>query len=120
MDFVPQLALASLVYSMVNLARYVRARDWDGSLTIAVSYAIGVAAVMITAQTDWASAIDIGDRTLGGLNAWSQLLAGLTLASSAGVVADLKKAIDRTDTAVKPSLLNGEREVPGVNLTPEG
>ena len=104
-DFVPTLALVTLVTTTINLFRYLRGRDFNGAGTIAAAWVAGVAAVMIAAQTDFASGIAVGDRTLEGLNAWSQVFIGLSVASLGSFLTDAKKAIDNTDTAVKPSLI---------------
>lgn len=103
-DFAPAVALIALVTTTINLLRYARGRDLAGAGTILSAWVAGVAAVMIAAQTDFASGIAVGDRTLEGLNVWSQLFVGLAVASAGSFLTDVKKAIDNTDTAVKPSL----------------
>lgn len=104
-DFVPTIALATLVTTTINLFRYLRGRDLNGAGTIAAAWVAGVAAVMVAAQTDFASGIAVGDRTLEGLNVFSQIFVGLAAASVGSFLVDAKKAVDNTDTAVKPPLI---------------
>lgn len=103
-EFAPTVALIALVTTTINALRYARGRDWSGAGTIAAAWVAGVAAVMIAAQTDFASGIAVGDRTLEGLNIYSQLFVGLSVASAGSFLTDLKKAVDNEDSAVKPHL----------------
>jgi hypothetical protein len=103
-DFTPTAAFVALVITTINFLRHLRGQEWGGAATVASSWAAGVIAVMIAAQTDFASGIAVGDRSLEGLNLASQVFVGLSAASIASFVTDLKKAVDTTDSAVKPAL----------------
>ena len=103
-EFTPTAAFVALVITTINFLRHLRGRDLAGAATVASAWVAGIVAVMLAAQTDFASGIEVGDRTLEGLNVWSQVFVGLSAASIASFVVDVKKAVDNTDTAVKPSL----------------
>lgn len=104
-EFAPTLALGALVFAFTNWVRYIRAHNFNGVLTQFLVWLSGVAAVMLTAQSDWADGIHVGGLTLGSTNAWSQVLVGITIASQPTVVNEALKAIDRFQTAAKPDLL---------------
>lgn len=106
MEFVPALAMAALVVKVIDFLRYLRAADLNGVLTQLCTWIAGVVVLMLVAQTAWADGIQIGDRPLSTLSFWSQLFAGLTLASTASVIKDIGyKAIDNHNTTAIPTLL---------------
>ena len=104
MEFVPTLALAALVMSLINFGKYVRGADWNGAGTQLVAWAAGVLAVILTAATDWADGIEVGGQALSSLNAASLILIGLTIASTGSLLTEFKKALDGSDSAAKPDL----------------
>jgi hypothetical protein len=103
-EFLPSVALITIVTTTINFLRHLRGQEWAGAATIFSAWVAGVIAVMIAAQTDFASGIEVGDRTLEGLNLASQIFVGLGVASAGSFLTDIKKAVDATDSAVKPSL----------------
>ena len=108
MEFLPALALLALIKKLIDFLRYASAGDVNGVVTQLVTWGGGVGAVLLVAQTDWASGIDVGNMTLATLNVWSLLFVGLTLSSGAGVVHDVTKAVDGSDSAVLPKLVRNK------------
>lgn len=111
MDFVPVLAMLTLVIAIINLVKYVRVQDVNGIVTTLAVWIAGVIVVMLVGQTDFALGISIADRPMSEYNNWSLLFMGLTIASMAQFANEVKTAIDRTDSAIKPALVpNGTEE----------
>lgn len=106
MEFVPTVALALLVYQIINFLRAALGRDVNSAVTIAVAWVAGVVAVLLVAQTDFASGIAVGDHTLATLNAASLVFIGLTIASIGSGINDVIGSIDSTRTTAKPHLLD--------------
>jgi hypothetical protein len=105
-EFVPILVLGLVVYTLTNLLKYLRARDWNGVLTLLGAWVVGFLAVWLVGSTDWGATITVGGtKTLDMLSVAEKVLAGLVVASAAATTADLKKAFDGTDTATKPPLV---------------
>lgn len=100
-------ALSTLIVKVGSWLKFVHARDWNAALTQAVIWGLGIGAVMIAAQADIAEGFRVfGGSLLADLDAWSQVLAGLTLASVGSVgFYDFRKALDGTDSAKEPPLL---------------
>ena len=104
-DFIPSVAMTALIITIVNFLRYARGRDLDGVTTIGVVWLAGVVTTMLAAQSDFAGGLEYGGLSLATMNIWSQLLVGLSVASTGSVVVDFRKALDNTDSAAKPSLV---------------
>ena len=105
MEFVPTLALASLVVSFVTFLRYLNGRDWVSAATQATAWAGGIGAVVLAAHTGFASGISIGDTVLADLDLWSQVFVALTVTSvGSTLLVEIPKALDNTMTSRKPPL----------------
>lgn len=109
MDFAPLLAAIALIWKIVDLVKYARARDAESVITQVAVWAAGIGVVLLLAETDYAAGIVIGDIALANLNGASLVLLGLSMASSASVLVDVKKAVDNTDSAAVPQA-NRHRE----------
>lgn len=105
MDFVPLAALALLVVGVVNFLRYLRNKDWNGVSTVGLAWVAGVFAVSLVARTNFAGGIPIGDLSLADLNFASQVFVGMTIASTGSYFVDVKKALDGSDSAKVPPLI---------------
>lgn len=114
LEFVPLAAALALALKLLDFVKYITAGDINAIATQGASWVSGVLVVFLLAATDFSAGILIGDVPLETLNAASLILLGLSLGSSGSVLYDFKKAIDRTDSAVTPSLL------PGVSNTRRG
>jgi len=106
LDFVPLIALALLVVQVVNFLKYAKAKNANGALTIFLAWTAGVAVLLLFAQTDFASGIQVGDATLDTLNLASLIVVGMTLASTGSFAVDIKKAFDTSDSAKVPPLFD--------------
>lgn len=105
MPFVPLAAMGALVFTLINFLKNVTNRLWSPVITQLISWAAGILVVMLFANTTWADTVTFGDSTLGSLNGTSQLVIGLMAASLFGVVKEVTKAIDQSDSASKPPLI---------------
>lgn len=105
MEFIPAAAMLALVAKVVDFLRYATNRDSNGVTTQAIAWAGGVVVAFLVAQTDWASAIRIGDKPLSSLGIWSLVFAGLTFGSGASLVKDTLKSVRRENTPKIPTLL---------------
>lgn len=104
MDFVPVLAMISLVITIINLLKYLRSGDTNGTVTTLSVLVAGVVVIFLVAETDFAAGISIADRPLSEYNNWSLLFIGLTIASMSAFANDLRKSLDNTTTSRKPNL----------------
>lgn len=105
MEFIAAAALVALVKKLLDVVKYLRAGDLNGWVTIVASMVVGVLAVLLVAQTDFASAVDFGGVNLGTANFWTLVFVGVTTAASAGLATDTLKSIDQKQTSRVPSLL---------------
>ena len=104
-NFVPLVAALALSVKFIDWVKYMRAKDANGVVSQAASWAGGVAVILLLAQTDFASGVEIAGEGLSNLNVWSQIFIGLSVGSTGSLAFDFKKAIDGTDSAVTPTLL---------------
>lgn len=108
-EVVTLAALAALVTKFTTWLKFVRAKDWNATLTQAAVWAVGIGVAMIAAQADVAQGLTVfGNNLLADLDVWSQVLVGLGLGSAGSVVFyDYRKALDGSDSAKEPPLLGG-------------
>jgi hypothetical protein len=108
-DFVPLLAALAFAWKLVDWVKQIRVKDVNAVVTQASVWVAGVFVVFLLAQSDFSHAIRIaGGIPLDRLNAWSLILVGLTVGSSASVGYDFRRSFDNTDSAAQPSLVTGE------------
>ncbi len=122
MDLSLIAALGTFVFTLTNFIRFALATNWSSVLSQVLAWLAGIVATFIAAHSALGGAISIGTILLKSLPLGSQVIVGLTAASSIGIVYQFKQAIDRTDSAVVPSLaeakLRGSRAaVPSVAAT---
>lgn len=103
MDFVPLVAALALVWKIVDVVKYVRAKNLDAVITQVGVWFAGVVVIILLAATDFAQGVVIASARLSDLNVASLILIGLSIGSSASVLVDAKKALDNTDSAVVSS-----------------
>jgi hypothetical protein len=108
MDFVPVLAMLTLVIAIINLVKYVKTKNTNGIVTTLSVWAAGVIVVLLVGQTDFAAGIVIAERPMSDYNTWSLIFIGLSLAGMAQFANEIKVAIDRNDTAAKPPMVEGD------------
>lgn len=102
MEFVPIIALGTLVFTFVMFLKNLTAQQWSPAITQAIAWLAGIGGIFIMAETQFAGGIHIGNMTLDKLDFWSKVVVGLLATSLLSALNEVKKAIDRTDTAVVP------------------
>ena len=105
MPLTPVVLLGTLVFTFVNLLRFLLARNWSAVITQVIAWLAGVVGVFVFRATQFAGGIKVGDTPLDKLNFWSTFLLGLLATSLLSTVNEIKKAIDNKDTARIPALL---------------
>lgn len=119
LEFVPILALGLVVYTLTNLVKYAKARDWNGVLTLLAGWVVGIIAVWLVGATDWGATITVGGTKTLDLLGWAEkILVGLVVVSAASTVADLRKSFDNSDTATKPPLVGPAASHPSAPAQP--
>jgi hypothetical protein len=95
------------VWKVLDLLKFAKAGDINGTVTQIVSYALGIGAAFLFAQADIAETWSIPGIgvPLSTLDGWSLVLLGIIWASGGSALYDFKKAFDGTDSAQTPSLL---------------
>lgn len=107
MDVVPLLVvIVILVKKLVDFAKYVKAGNLNGILTQLLAWIGGIAAAFLGAQTQWAEATTVGGVKLSDLGWASLVLVGLIIGSAAITLDDTTKAIDTSDSAHVPDLVD--------------
>lgn len=105
--FTSVAALGATIYTAVNLLRYIKARDWNGVVTLVLACFVGIGVVWLAAQANITENLLLVEdgQPLGLLDGWSLVLAGVALASLSSAFTDIRKAFDNSTTAEKPQLL---------------
>ncbi len=105
MEFAPLALLGALVYKFVDFLKFLRAKDVNAAGTQAVAWLAGILAITLFANSDFSEGINFGGRSLGSLNFVSQVIIGLSATSLFSAFYDVKRAIDRSDSAKTPALI---------------
>lgn len=115
MEIVTPVALLSLVvFTLLNLARFVRGgfagQGWNGAVTLVAAWVIGIVAAVVFGESDVGSSLVIPGftQTLGEMGFWDRILVGLAIASGAGAFNELRGAIDATSSTAKPRLVQDD------------
>lgn len=108
MDAFSWAALSALVFTFINFVKCLRAADWNAVVTQAAAWGGGIGVTVLAAHSDFGDSLPVANVPLSQLNTPSHILAGLALASLASTFNEVKKAIDGSDTAVKPPLIPGK------------
>jgi hypothetical protein len=101
------IIFGAFIVKLVDLVKYlvqgVRG-DWNGFITLALTWIVGFAAVMLFIETQWGDEVKVGDQTLDQLNFSAKVVFSLAAPSIAALLYDAKKAVDNSDTASSPRL----------------
>jgi len=109
--FLSAAGALALVTAAVNFVKNIRAGDLNGWLTQLVVWAAGIGTAALLAASDVANTFDLGNGlTLDNVNGATLILVGLGIGSTAMLANDFKKAIDSSDSAVKPDLVPPSHE----------
>jgi hypothetical protein len=90
--------LAALAKKVVDFVRQLRGRDTSAVLTQLLAWASGIAVVVIGANVDVASGIEIANQSLDQLSVWSQVVLGTVIGSLGSVGKDVLKALDNSQS----------------------
>lgn len=110
--FVPLLVLLATGAKIVDFVRYARAGDVNGIITQVLAWVTGFGLIALAAHTPWATApaaaggLAFGGVTLGHIGLAGQVLVGLALGSSFSLTKDAIKAVDGTQSAAVPPLVD--------------
>lgn len=103
----PLILLATTLYVFQSLIRYIKAADWNGTLALVLSCVAGIAAIALAAHSSATGGIVLvqGGAPLAALDGGAQVMLGIAVGTTAPVVADTFKAIDRNRNSAKPPLV---------------
>ncbi len=122
MEFIPAVAMAALLYKLVDFLKYLVNGDRNGVTTQLIAWGAGIGVTVLYARSDWAGILNFGGLSLAKMNIWSQILFGLQMSSLASAGHDFKKAHDNQDTATVPTLLDPgparQRPAPSLKVVP--
>lgn len=112
MDFAPMVALGIVALTLTNLVKYLRAKNWNGVITLVAAWIVGFGTLWLFGATAWAHGVTINGSTLDKLALLDKVVAGLVVGSIGSFGFDLQKALDSSQTAATPSLKTGELPAP--------
>lgn len=100
--------IAFAVNKTVSTIKGVSSEDWNLVLTQLAVWVVGILAILLVgAANQFQSLLVPGfEEPLSNFDLSSKVALGWILGSSGSFAFDLKKAIDGTDSAVEPKLLN--------------
>jgi hypothetical protein len=93
MPITPIVLVGSLVYAFIQFMKDLTNRNMNAVITQLSVWVAGVAAITLAAATDYADAVNIGDKTLADLSTWSLVFIGLLASSLFSVVHDVTRTI---------------------------
>jgi hypothetical protein len=105
MEFVPLVVLTSAVKKLVDTVKYAANGDINAVVTQLVAWALGILVTWISSQAELAHLMEVNGVPIANLDGWSLVVAGIALASTAGIGYDALKAIDGSNSAIIPNLL---------------
>jgi hypothetical protein len=103
--------LGAFILKLVDFVKYALKSDWNGVMTLAITWAVGFVAVQVFIETQWGDEVSIGEERLDGLSTMSKIVFGLAAPAVAALLYDAKKAVDNTDTASTPRLFNKDEQL---------
>jgi hypothetical protein len=113
MEFLPIAAMAILTVKLIDFLRYARAvadpatraTGINGVVTQLMAWTAGVAVMLLVSHTAWAGEVLLGSYPLSKLGFWSFVFYGMSTASVGSLAVDFKKALDSSQSAVIPALV---------------
>lgn len=109
----------ALIFTVVNFLRYVkvilikggstfdeRTAAVNSAVTQAIAWVSGILVVLLVAQADIASNIELFGSTLATMNLASLIVVGMVAASGAGVLNDFLASRDDSRTSEKPAFVS--------------
>jgi hypothetical protein len=107
-------AMALFGNKLLELVKRVRAKDWNGALTILVLWVIGVVVLAVCAHAGITRDLKVPttDKLLWQLDIGSIVLLGMILTSTGAFGYDVTKSIDQHQTSAQPTLTTMSRGEP--------
>ena len=102
--------IAAVVKKFVDFVRQLRGKDTSAVVTQLLAWALGIVAVYLTANVDFASAVTFANTSLDQMGLWTQTVLGVLVGSVGSVGKDALKALDNTQTEATPQLVPGPTE----------
>jgi hypothetical protein len=116
------LIMAALAYKGTDFVKYVvvllrparymgddpklaRSGAWNGLVTLLLGCAVGIGVVFLMAHTAWSNQVRLGNRTLKHMPWTSDVVLGAAITAISALIFDVKKAVDRNDSASTPKLM---------------
>lgn len=99
------VAAVALLWKGVDFVKYLSARDKNAVVTQLATWASGFGVTNLLAHSDFADTLELGGKMLGSMGWPSLMLIGLSMGSTASGAFDIKKALDNSDSAKTPDLL---------------
>lgn len=99
-------SIAFLGNKIIELIKYLRARDVNAAVTLLMIHITGVVVMLFAAAAKVSETLVIPGTSapIGQLDTASVIFMGLTFASLTSKLYDFQKAIDQSDSAAQPSL----------------
>lgn len=104
-DLSPLVIIGALIFSLMNLVRWVLARDWSPVINQVAAYVVGLLVIVLVRGSSLAKTFEVAPgHTLASLNTYDVIVIGLLATSIFSPVVQAIKAIDRSQSAFVPSL----------------
>jgi hypothetical protein len=101
------LIFGAFVLKLVDLVKHLIEGfrgEWNGFLTLTMTWVVGFIAIWLFIQTGWGQEIRLGEQTLDQINTSGKIVFALAAPAVAALLYDAKKAVDDSDTASTPRL----------------
>lgn len=112
------VSIVALAKKVLDLLRYLRAGDRNGVLTQLAAWVLGFGVVEAWVHSDYGADFRFAGVALAHASVVTVVIAGVSLASGAGVVTDLLKALDGSQSAAIPQLLDGKVRTTATTVGP--
>lgn len=107
LTFTTVALLVAVTMTAQNLLRFLKAKDWNGVVSIVLACVIGYLLVLLAANSEVSEGMHLitDGPALGDLDAGSLIMLGVAFGTGASTLVDFRNAIDNSTTAAKPKLL---------------
>lgn len=106
-QFVAVAVVVAFGLSLYNIFKMAVAGETTKVVTALGAYVVFIALAFVLRESDFASSVTVGDLSLAGLNAWSTVLFGASLAGAAGTAYDALP-INTPSLGERPSDFQGD------------
>jgi hypothetical protein len=106
MELIGIAGLVTIIWKVVDVLRFAANKDWSALVTQGTVYLSALAVALLAREAEPFQAVEILGTTFGELDFAAVVLFALGIGSTASGVVDFKQAIDSTDSAVVPRLVD--------------